>query len=105
MYYIYMLRCEDNTLYTGIAADWQKRFEEHKAQSKKCAKYTRSHKAVSVEAVWQTDSKSSALKTESFIKSLSKHQKESIIVNPTNLCGMMKDKYDEVDVSVNEVTR
>ena len=52
MYYIYVLRCEDNSLYTGIASDWKKRFEEHQSQGKKCAKYTRSHKVVSVEALW-----------------------------------------------------
>ncbi|MBQ3573901.1 MAG: GIY-YIG nuclease family protein, partial [Clostridia bacterium] len=38
MYYVYMMRCSDNSLYTGITTDLERRFEEHK--SKKGAKYT-----------------------------------------------------------------
>ena len=91
MYYIYVLRCEDNSLYTGIASDWKKRFEEHQSQGKKCAKYTRSHKVVSVESVWQTNDKSCALKTESFFKSLSKPEKEKILKTPKMLEELMQD--------------
>lgn len=100
MYYVYVLRCEDNTLYTGIAADWEKRFEEHRSQGKKCAKYTRSHKAVSVEALWQTESKSCALKTERFFKSLTKQTKEEIIKKPQKLCELIKAKYDEFEIGI-----
>lgn len=98
MYYIYVLRCEDNSLYTGIATDWEKRFNEHLSQGKKCAKYTRSHKAVSVEALWQTDTKSAALKAERFFKSFSKPAKEEIIKNPKKLISLFKDKYNELDL-------
>ncbi len=35
MYYTYILRCEDNSLYTGITTDVKRRLEEHKTQSKK----------------------------------------------------------------------
>lgn len=45
MYYTYILRCCDNTLYTGIALDIEKRMNEHFLQNEKCAKYTRTHKA------------------------------------------------------------
>lgn len=41
-WYVYMLRCADGSLYTGIAADVECRFEEHK--SGRGAKYTRSHR-------------------------------------------------------------
>ena len=40
-WYVYMLRCEDGSLYTGIASDVEKRFAMHK--SGHGAKYTRSH--------------------------------------------------------------
>ena len=102
MYYIYVLRCEDNTLYTGIATDWKRRFAEHCAQGKKCAKYTRSHKAVKVEAVWQTELKSVALKAECFIKSLPKQRKEKILTSP-NLLEDLQESI--VPVVINEVTR
>ena len=45
-WYVYMLRCEDGSLYTGIASDVEKRFAMHK--SGHGAKYTRSHPPVAV---------------------------------------------------------
>ena len=45
-WYVYMLRCADGSLYTGIAADVERRFEEHK--SGRGAKYTRSHPPLAV---------------------------------------------------------
>lgn len=43
MYYTYILRCSDNSLYTGITNNLQRRMEEHFNQTKKCAKYTLRH--------------------------------------------------------------
>ena len=43
MYFVYILRCEDNTLYTGITNNLEKRMNEHFSKSKECAKYTKSH--------------------------------------------------------------
>lgn len=54
MYYIYMLRCADNSIYTGITTNLQRRIEEHITKSKKCAKYTMRHTAVKLEQAWQT---------------------------------------------------
>lgn len=45
MYYIYMLRCEDNSIYTGITTDINRRMKEHFSKNKKCAKYTLKHTA------------------------------------------------------------
>lgn len=96
MYYIYVLRCEDNSLYTGIAADWQKRFEEHKLCGPKSAKYTRSHKVVSVEVLWKTDVKSNALKAERLFKSFTKQNKEQFIKQPQEFVKIFKSKYDTI---------
>lgn len=85
MYYVYVLRCEDGSLYTGIAADWRKRFAEHMSGGKKCAKYTKVHRPVCVEAVWSCDGKSDALKTEHFIKTLTKAKKEQLVKSPDTL--------------------
>ena len=49
MYYVYMLRCQDNSLYTGIAKDLQKRMNDHFTRNKNCAKYTLNHKAEKLE--------------------------------------------------------
>lgn len=85
MYYIYMLRCADNSIYTGITTDLKRRIEEHITKSKKCAKYTLRHQVVKLEQAWKTDTRVSASKLEYHIKHLNKAQKENIILNPENI--------------------
>lgn len=79
MYYVYILRCSGNTLYTGIAADIGRRMAEHFGQTEKCAKYTKSHRAEKLEAYWETENRSLASKLEYRIKQLSKQQKLRLI--------------------------
>lgn len=77
-YYVYMLRCEDGSLYTGITTDPERRFEEHARGGGKAAKYTRAHKAVRLEAVWAAPGKPEALRLERMIKKLPKSRKEEL---------------------------
>ena len=49
MYYIYMLRCKDNSIYTGITTDISRRMKEHFNKEKRCAKYTLTHSAKKLE--------------------------------------------------------
>ena len=88
MYYIYMLRCEDNSIYTGITTNIERRMEEHLERSSKCAKYTRTHVAKKMESVWETENKALASKLEYRIKELTKKQKEELIKESKKL-----DKY------------
>ena len=84
MYYVYILRCEDNSLYTGITSDVRRRVREHYYRKPQSAKYTKSHKVTAVEAVFEADDKSSALKCEISLKKLSKCDKERIINSRDN---------------------
>ena len=77
MYYTYMIRCEDNSIYTGMTNNLEKRTNEH--ISKKGAKYTKSHNAIKVEIAWKSKDKSLACKLEYQIKRLTKTQKEDLI--------------------------
>lgn len=79
MYYIYMLRCIDDTIYTGITTDIERRMLEHFSRDEKCAKYTKRHKAKKLEAVWETETRAKASKLEYHIKTLSKDKKERLI--------------------------
>ena len=79
MYYIYMLRCMDNSIYTGITTNIDRRMEEHFSKNEKCAKYTYTHSAKKLEAVWETKNKSLASKLEYHIKKLSKEKKELLM--------------------------
>lgn len=78
-YYVYILRCSDNSLYTGITTDVERRFQEHLADKVKGAKYTKTHKPVSVEAYFKKENRSAASKTEYKIKQMTKSEKEELI--------------------------
>jgi len=91
MYYVYMLRCEDNSIYTGIAKDLEHRMNEHFTQDEKCAKYTKSRKAKKLELAWKTENKSTASKLEYAIKTLTKIKKEELIKKPK----LLKEYFDE----------
>ena len=73
MWYVYMLACADSSLYTGIAADVDKRFAAHK--SGRGAKYTRSHPPVAVVYREACGDKSAALRREAAIKKLPRAEK------------------------------
>ena len=79
MFYTYMIRCKDNSLYTGITTDLQRRFEEHSKKTSKCAKYTYNHQAEKIECAWQSETRVLASKLEFYIKKLSKKEKENLI--------------------------
>ena len=94
MYYTYMLRCENNSIYTGMTTDLERRLEEHKSKSEKCAKYTLNHTAIKFEAAWESSTRSLASKLEYRLKTLTKAQKESIINNTSDLSAMPCDKIE-----------
>ena len=73
-----MVRCSDNSLYTGITTNVERRIKEHN-QTKKGAKYTRSRRPVKLVYTIKKDSRSEALKAEHKIKKLNKKQKENLI--------------------------
>ena len=91
MYYTYMIRCLDDSIYTGMTNDINKRFEEH--LNCKGAKYTKSHQAKKLEALWRCKDKSLACKLEYQIKQLNKTQKENII-NGERISFYLKGKID-----------
>jgi len=74
MYYLYILKCADKSLYTGIAVDVAKRVIEHNS-SHLGAKYTRGRRPVKVVYTKAFATRSEALKEEARIKKLSRAQK------------------------------
>ena len=83
--FVYIIECEDGSLYTGVATNIEKRLDEHFYQKKQCAKYTKSHQMKSLCALWKTQTKPDACKLEYQIKRLSKQEKQSLISNPESL--------------------
>lgn len=84
-YQVYIIRCADGTLYTGITTDVERRFEEHKSGGSKAAKYTRAHGAVELAAVWDAPDRTAASRLEYRIKHLSRAEKEELIASGEKL--------------------
>ena len=76
-----MLRCMDNSIYTGITTDIERRMTEHFSKDKRCAKYTEVHLPKKLECVWETETRALASKLEYHIKKLAKKQKETLLIN------------------------
>lgn len=78
MYFIYLLECEDKSLYTGITTDLERRLKEHK--NGKGGHYTSSRKAVKIVHTEKFRTRSGALKREAEIKNW-RREKKIILIN------------------------
>ena len=76
---VYILRCKDDTLYTGSTDDFPKRLEAHRQG--KGAKYTRGRGPLEPVYIEQCEDRSAALKREYAIKQLSRGEKLSLIAS------------------------
>ena len=74
---VYMLLCDDNTIYTGITNDLKKRFENHILG--KGAKYLRGRKPLEIVYTENFQNRSMATKREREIKKLNRRKKEALI--------------------------
>lgn len=79
VWWLYMVRCRNNSLYTGIALDVAKRFAQHAAQGALCAKYLRGKAPLALVYQEACGSKSCALQREAAVKKWPKQQKEALI--------------------------
>lgn len=89
-YYTYILKCSDDTYYTGYTTDLKKRIETH--NEKKGAKYTRGRTPVTLMYYEEFETRTEALKREAQIKKLSLSQKlklmssKVVVNNPQDNC-------------------
>jgi putative endonuclease len=77
VYYVYLILCKDNTIYTGITTDVERRFAEHKAGT--ASKYTRARKAKKLLYSEKAKNRSAALRRELEIKSWTRKEKLTLI--------------------------
>jgi len=78
-WYVYFLRCSDNTLYTGITTDIKRRVLEHNTSNKLGAKYTRVRRPVELVYYERAENRKSASQREYQLKQLKKVEKESLV--------------------------
>ena len=93
-YYIYIVRCEDGSHYTGITTDPHRRMREHVLHLASGAKYTKSHQVLSLEALWSAETRADASRLEYAIKQLSKEKKLRLIENPGLLGALLPAHID-----------
>jgi len=84
-WFIYIVRCSDNTLYTGVTKNIESRINDHNT-SPKGAKYTKGRRPVKLIYQHCVASRSEAQKEEYRIKQLSKKLKEELILGIQNRC-------------------
>ncbi len=78
-WYLYLIRCRDGTLYTGISTDVDRRFAQHQAEGTAGSRYLKGRGPLSLVFQEKLGSKSLALKAERRIKKMSKARKEKLI--------------------------
>ncbi|OGN28110.1 MAG: endonuclease [Candidatus Yanofskybacteria bacterium RIFCSPLOWO2_01_FULL_49_17] len=77
MYFVYILKCKDGSLYTGITTDVRRRFAEHSAGTG--GRYTHSRKVVKILYTEKSKDRSTALKREARIKKMARVDKLYLI--------------------------
>lgn len=77
MYFVYLIKCEGGSIYTGITTDVKRRFKEHK--DKLGGHYTRAHKAEKILHTEEYQTRSEALKREAEIKKFSRNKKLELV--------------------------
>jgi len=81
-WFVYIIRCYDNSLYTGSTNNVIRRWDEHKRGEG--ARYLKANRPKEVVYVEQYDNRSLACKREYEIKKLSKNKKEDLIKSGNN---------------------
>ena len=77
MWFVYVLRCKDRSLYTGVTTDAQRRLAEH--NDGRGARYTRSRGPVELVYLEKATDRGAALKRESEIKRMSTVGKRALV--------------------------
>jgi len=83
-WFVYIVRCSDNTLYTGVARDLEKRLQQHN-HGKAGAKYTRARRPVELVYQETAANRSLAQQREYHIKQLSAVQKRRLIATSPHI--------------------
>jgi len=78
-WYLYMIKCRDGALYTGISTDVDRRFAQHQTQGPPGSKYLKGRGPLTLVFQRKLGIKSLALKVEHRVKKMSKGQKNKVI--------------------------
>ena len=95
-WYIYLIRCRDGSLYTGITTDVPRRLAEHREKGDAGAKYLRGRGPLTLVLQKSIGSRSMALSVERKVKKLSKMKKESLLQDDTYIERIISETGDGI---------
>ena len=93
-WYVYMVRCGDGTLYTGIAKDVPRRLAEHEGSTGRGAKYLRGRQPLELLLTHEAGSREAALRVEHRVKRLPRARKEHLVMNAALLDELVEEASD-----------
>lgn len=98
-WFLYLVRCADGSLYTGITTDVQRRFSEHcgidgkQGKSGKGAKFFRGKQPLSLVYQMEVAGRSAALKLEYRVKQLAKADKEALVMGRLAISELLPENH------------
>ena len=95
-WFLYLIRCKNGKLYTGITTDVERRFEEHESSDKKGSKYLRGKAPLKLVLKKKVGNRSMALKIEAKVKKLPKTKKELLVDDKIKIREIKKKIVDSV---------
>jgi putative endonuclease len=91
-WHVYLVRCADGTLYTGVALNVAQRIAEHNGKGTRGARYTRSRRPVKLAYQEPAANRSAACKREYRVKQLSRAEKLALIAGDSRMISAAKKK-------------
>ncbi|MCL6268707.1 GIY-YIG nuclease family protein [Sansalvadorimonas sp. 2012CJ34-2] len=88
---LYLIRCNDKTLYCGVTTDVRRRFKEHQSGGIKAARYLRGRSPLTLAFHTAAGNRSQALKLEYRVKKLTRARKEKLISGKLQLQSLLND--------------
>lgn len=95
-YSVYLVRCANGELYTGIASDVERRFREH-AGGKRGARFLRGRGPLELVYQQTIGSRGSALRLEHRVKRLPRERKEALVAGRATLAELLPDEDLKAD--------
>ena len=87
-WYVYIVRCADGTLYTGVATDVDRRLAEHRAGAPRGARYLRGRAPLELVFAHRVGSRAAAQRVEHSIKSLPRRRKEALVSGASSIAAL-----------------
>lgn len=81
-WHLYIVRCRDGTLYTGIATDVTRRLAEHEGAGPRGARYLRGRGPLTLALALEVGARGAALRLEHRVKRMSRADKEALVADP-----------------------